>query len=85
VESGDLTVSIPEIRIESGLAEENFENVALHDNALEFHLADGRLEAALQSHFQDKSSLVLELAIADAGNISLYLIEFSRYSKIKNQ
>ncbi|KGO34640.1 MAG: translocation/assembly module TamB domain-containing protein [Desulfoprunum sp.] len=74
VESGDLTVSIPEIRIESGLAEENFENVALHDNALEFHLADGRLEAALQSHFQDKSSLVLELAIADAGNISASLL-----------
>lgn len=74
VASGDVTVSIPEIRIESGLVEEGFENVTLQGNALKLHLADGRLEAALQSHFQDKSSLMLEMEIADAGSFSVSLL-----------
>lgn len=74
VQSGEMTVAIPEIRIKSGLAEEGFEDVALHDNALELRLADGRLQGALQSQFQDNSSLALELAIADAGRFSASLL-----------
>ncbi|MBB5348490.1 translocation/assembly module TamB domain-containing protein [Desulfoprunum benzoelyticum] len=74
VQSGEMTVAIPEIRIKSGLAEDGFENIVLHGNALELQLADGRLQGALQSHFQDNSSLELELTIADAGSLTASLL-----------
>lgn len=67
IEAGELRVTVPQARIQPGLADEGFERVSLTETSARLRLAEGRLEADLQSVLEDKSSLQLQCAIKEAG------------------
>jgi translocation and assembly module TamB len=74
IASGEMSVAAPEITIESGLAEEGLERISLRGTALDLRLADEALTAGLQSKFQDRGSLQLEIGIDKVPGISRALL-----------
>ena len=74
IKSGELNVTVPVIDIESGLVEEGLEQLSLRGTTLDLYLAQGRLTARMQSAFQDKGTLQLEIGIDDAGDVSRALL-----------
>jgi translocation and assembly module TamB len=68
--TGELSVSVPRSSIEPGLAEEGFEELLLSETTLDLHLADQRLDADLSSVFQDRSSILLQVAIEEDGTFT---------------
>ena len=64
---GDVAVTVPQTRIELGLAEEGITQLLLSETSLKMHLADQKLQATVQSGFQDKSSIALQIDVDQAG------------------
>lgn len=71
--SGDLAIDAPQTHIGLDLAEEGFDQVSLHETSLKLHLAAQRLQGTLESFFQDRSSVALQMAIDQAGIFALPL------------
>ncbi len=69
--TGEASVSIPRTIVEPGLAEEGFDQLLFNETTLQLHLADQRLDADLRSVYQDKSSIMLQVAIEEDGTFSL--------------
>lgn len=64
---GDVALTVPQTRIELGLAEEGISQMLLSETSLRMHLADQKLQGTVQSGFQDKSTIALQIAVDQAG------------------
>lgn len=80
---GEMRVTAPMITIESGLAEEGLEQISLRGTALDLRLADATLTAALQSQFQERGSLQLEIGIDSATDLSRALLYQPMRGKVR--